>query len=349
MWIAVIVLLLGFLLSSCDRGEPVTPDEKPDTTSHNFTWQVERLGDGGSSAFYDVAIVNDTLAYAVGEVYQRDSTGAVDPIMYNVARWNGRHWSTQRLYYRYPSINPVHSIIAFHADDIWFGIGSMIHWDGVRYVEVEIPISIFPSIAKRMWGNSPADLYVVGNKGLMVHFDGSRWSPVPSGTTLPIQDIWGNRSASTGETEILAVAGDPYDSYDRRILKISGTNVTTLSDSGIAYTLKGTWFSATGEYWVVGDGIYHKARSLNAPRWEGGPNTITPYLTNAIRGTAANDLFVVGALGELLHFNGSTWVSYRDQTGVTTGQYYSVAFRGNLVVAVGYESSHAIVTIGRRQ
>jgi hypothetical protein len=88
---------------------------------------------------------------------------------------------------------------------------------------------------------------------------------------------------------------------------------------------------------------------LNGPRWEGGPNIITSYLTNAIRGTAANDVFVVGALGELLHFNGSTWMSYRDQTGVTTGQYYAVAVKGDLVVAVGYESSRAIAAIGRRK
>lgn len=42
-----------------------------DTTSHDFTWQIYTLGDGtGSSCLYDVAIINDTLAYAVGEIYQ---------------------------------------------------------------------------------------------------------------------------------------------------------------------------------------------------------------------------------------------------------------------------------------
>ena len=41
-----------------------------DTTSHAFTWQSFTFGDGGGSCtLYDVAIINDTLAYAVGEIY----------------------------------------------------------------------------------------------------------------------------------------------------------------------------------------------------------------------------------------------------------------------------------------
>jgi len=44
--------------------------ETMDTTSHDFSWQIYTLGDGtGSSCLYDVAIINDTLAYAVGEIY----------------------------------------------------------------------------------------------------------------------------------------------------------------------------------------------------------------------------------------------------------------------------------------
>ncbi|MDL1891482.1 hypothetical protein FBQ87_01125, partial [Sphingobacteriales bacterium CHB3] len=38
-----------------------------DTTSHNFTWQIDTLGDGNASTLNDIAIINDTLAYAVGE------------------------------------------------------------------------------------------------------------------------------------------------------------------------------------------------------------------------------------------------------------------------------------------
>jgi hypothetical protein len=39
-----------------------------DTTSHDFTWETTTLGDGNSSVLFDVAIINDTLAYAVDAV-----------------------------------------------------------------------------------------------------------------------------------------------------------------------------------------------------------------------------------------------------------------------------------------
>jgi hypothetical protein len=331
MWIAVIVLLLGFLLSSCDRGEPVTPDEKPDTTSYNFTWQVERLGVGSSSVLEDVAIVNDTLFLAVGELYLNDSTGEFDPKRYNYAAWDGRAWSVRRLPYDYqgrPFVHPIKCVFSLGPNDIWFGGNGLSRWNGATFVEMPIAASVCgASWIRKIWAASGQDVYIVGDDGAIAHFDGIRWEKLSSGITLPMRDIWGSHDAKTGETEVQAVAGEPYVSSDRKILKISGTGVTSISDSGIAYALTGTWFSPNVDYWVVGDGIYHKTGSLNAPRWEGVHNRITPYFTNAIRGTAANDLFVVGALGELLYFNGSTWVSYRDQTGVTMGPYYSVAFK----------------------
>src|SRR5437867_933439 len=40
-----------------------------DTTSHSFQFFRDTLGDGSSSVLNDVAIINDTLAYAVGEIY----------------------------------------------------------------------------------------------------------------------------------------------------------------------------------------------------------------------------------------------------------------------------------------
>ena len=62
-----------------------------DTTSNNFIWQTFTFGDpgAGSSNLNDVVIVNDTLAYAVGEIYLNDSTGQPDPNAYNLIKWNG--------------------------------------------------------------------------------------------------------------------------------------------------------------------------------------------------------------------------------------------------------------------
>ncbi|MBI3006249.1 MAG: hypothetical protein HYY49_12660, partial [Ignavibacteriales bacterium] len=67
----VVSLFFAFLFSPSCKDVGVIPpeDNSPDTTSHNFTWTIDTVGDGNSSVLYDVAIINDTLAYAVGEIY----------------------------------------------------------------------------------------------------------------------------------------------------------------------------------------------------------------------------------------------------------------------------------------
>ncbi len=125
--------------------------------------------------------------------------------------------------------------------------------------------------------------------------------------------------------------------------------MSVVSDSGLPTSLSGLWFQPYGRSYIVGDGIYDAAVVNSSPVWRGSVNVITTYYTFAVRGNSVNDLFVVGSYGEVLHFNGSTWKSFREQTQLSYGSYTSVAVRGNLVIAVGYEGNRAVVARGRRQ
>jgi len=73
----ILFVLISFCALTCKKN-PVTPQPPLDTTSHNFTWTLQRLGGASGSVLYDVAIINDTLTYAVGEMYLNDSTGQID-------------------------------------------------------------------------------------------------------------------------------------------------------------------------------------------------------------------------------------------------------------------------------
>ena len=42
-----------------------------------------------------------------------------------------------------------------------------------------------------VFGTGPDDVYACGNKGAMFHFDGSEWSFVDMGSSVPITSIWG--------------------------------------------------------------------------------------------------------------------------------------------------------------
>ncbi len=350
MFLFLISVLLN--LGSChESAPPQLPDEIVDTTSHDFVWERLMLGDGGSSILYDVAIISDTLAYAVGEVYLRDNFGDLDPDAFNLVRWDGITWTPMRIQFYsicgQPSRSsfPAAAVFAFGATDIWIAMNGdqIARWDGVRQTSTMcLPVSF--SVA-RLWGESPTSVYAVGDAGNILHFDGSTWQELSSGSLLDFKDIYGARDARTGSTEILAVAGNPYVSLARTIVRINGTTVTAVSDSGIDNALKGVWFLPGDDYYVVGGGVYEKD-SIEMVRWI--QRYVSTKFTGCIRGAARNDVFIAGDFGEVLHYSGRTWKSYLPQTAISTGLYYSIAARGDMVIAVGVDGARGVILMGRR-
>jgi hypothetical protein len=135
----LIASILLLLLPGCKHATEPSGPSRVDTTSHNFTWTTYTLGGASSSSFSDVAIINDTLIYATGEVYQYDSTGQLDPYPYCIAQWNGVEWKLRRLY----DVENVKQLLPemrglnfVGPDDIWLTSGSVFHWDGVSDTEV---------------------------------------------------------------------------------------------------------------------------------------------------------------------------------------------------------------------
>jgi hypothetical protein len=95
----------------------------------------------------------------------------------------------------------------------------------------------------------------------------------------------------------------------------------------------------------VGDGVWEKHPTLNSHSWNS--HILTSYTVDAVRGNALNDIFICGAYGEMLHYNGVSWKSYISQTGID-GAYLGLAVSGNTVIAVGEEPPQAIILMGRR-
>ena len=98
---------------------------------------------------------------------------------------------------------------------------------------------------------------------------------------------------------------------------------------------------------MIGNGIYEK-KSLSDTLWKDNGFDITHYATTGIRGNGINDVFVAGAFGEVLHFNGVTWKSYINETDWFNGSYGGIVVKDNLVITVGYEGAQAKIMIGYR-
>jgi hypothetical protein len=324
-----------------------------DTSSHSFVFEIDTLGDGSSSVLLDVAIIDENNIWAVGEIYLRDSSGQVDPMAYNLARWDASQWGLDRIDFPVCDINgneigttphPVYAIAAIAPTNIWLTDGgNIVRWDGWSFSRSCLTPGLIDGALLKLWGESSSNLFGVGRGGTIIHFDGMSWKKLESGTKLDFYDVFGSINSTTGELEVFAVAAQQFVSFDKLIVKIDGSTVAPVSDSNIPNSIHGLWFKPGRWYYTVGSGMYTKREiSANTP-WEWIHAGVTQYYTYAIRGNDLNDVVVCGAFGEFLHFNGVSWESYRTLTSITDGAFYEVAVKNNLVVAVGYESPRAIV------
>ncbi len=320
-----------------------------DTTSHNFTFEIDTLGDGNSSVLYDVAIINDTLAYAVGEIYLKDSVGNFEIEPYNIVKWNGREWKLEKVYWHAGGVQgtaPRRAIFAFSPDDIW--IEGPAHWNGIEWIEYNFT-GFTDGRINKIWGTSSSNLYMVGDNGTIVHFNGSTWTKIESGTTIHIKDIWGSKNQKTNKFKIIALASQGFElPSGRKLFVVNNLDVSEVSNAGLPLNLHGCWFISGHGYYTTGGKLYYTHSLNNQQNWQNIPFGITNYYLESIRGNEINDISIVGDFGEFLHFNGTTWKSYRVQTTLNYGVYYSVTVRGNLAIAVGENVARGIIALGRR-
>lgn len=319
-----------------------------DTTSHNWTWQVDTLGIG-DSYLYDVAIINDTLAYAVGEIHIKDSSGKYDTRAYNVARWNGKKWELQRVTVRdYGSgagYYPLYAVYAFNQNDVWFASDAdLIQWDGNQFASKAFFMTSIPFTGqvRKMWGTSANNIYCVGKGGAIYHYTGSSWQKIESGTTVTLNDIWGGSNKWIGNNVVLIAAGEKYTSSETKILKLINQKIDSIPWQSQIRTRQSIWFGKERGLYSCGSGVFRYVNGV----WKHF-SEIPAIYTNLIRGNASNDLVVVGDFGIVGHFNGVTWKEY-DELKLPNGNYESVSMKGNLIITAGWYGGRGYLAVGKR-
>ncbi len=136
-----------------------------------------------------------------------------------------------------------------------------------------------------VWGVDAGDAYAVGEFGAILHFDGSKWTPmsgVPTGERL--NGIWG-----TGDADIFAV-GD-----FGTILHYDGQSWTA-QDSGVAGNLTSVWGFNGQDVYAVGFGgrILH----YDGSSWIAEASPTTANLSDV--SGAGNNVWAVGDAGVIL-------------------------------------------------
>ncbi len=289
--LAVSVVVSVMLFSFARWHTPTGPVNGSDTTSHGFSWKAFTMGaEVDASMLSDVAIINDTLAYAVGAIYLRDSTtGRIDPQPYNLVRWNGHGWTFRKLSTGgFPP--PIKSIFAFNAHDIWFG--PWFHWNGQSFQEIRCDPMFNGVCINAMWGDDSGAIFAVGTSGFVARRNAAGvWTKLSSGTTLDIDDIWGAVDPTTRKDRILAVASNPEENNGKMLLNINGNTITRVTeDSLLPWNINSVWFISQKKYFVVGNGIYDKTELSDNTPWHMYPaGKFYKYYCQSVRGQALNE------------------------------------------------------------
>lgn len=146
-------------------------------------------------------------------------------------------------------------------------------------------------------GTGLNDLYAVGQGGLMAHFDGTNWSVQDAGTELQINAVW-----ASSPTDVFAGARGSL------VLHSDGTGAWTEQTNPFTGRVLSLWGFGPRDVFASGvgeiahyDGTTWTAMSL--------PQSVVDdeRFLYALWGSDNDDMWAVGEAGVILHYDGSTW------------------------------------------
>ena len=330
-----------------------------DTTSHNFTWQTFTFGEHQHSVLYDVAVIDENNIWAVGEIYMNDSLGYPDPNAYNAIHWNGSEWELKKIAVTYngnETIAPLKGIFVLQTGEIIFSSGLPYlpqgnSWKLYHLRDMGVLDQNDGSV-ERIWGTSMNNLYFLGYKGTIVHYQNGIWTKIESGLSIDFWGIWGNSDVST-----IWACGYTDDYANSALIRIKDGVVEKIFEGLSNSQNNGYYVGPMSGVWSDNN---YRVFLMN---WEGvylQQNNNQLFLEKEIAGfsdvglgidgTLHNNLFVCGQrlIG---HWNGYTYKEYPELI-LQQRTFKSVKTNANTVCAVGrdYNSpiySNAVIVLGK--
>lgn len=322
-----------------------------DTTSHNFTWEIDSIG-FQISYFNDVAIVNEDNIWVVGYIEVPDSNAVSGHATYNGAHWDGNEWELLGLHTNAAVLNSIHY---FNENDIW-ALGSYpIHWDGTEWTLYHLTnMGIMPAgISGEMWGSSPNDVYFVGAHGSIVHYDGSSFNVLENDRDVRMVEVKG-----TPDGEYVFVAGHNRGyPLATQALQIHNGIVKELYFADYLEPINDEDYGWITSVSVCGDTAYFVTLGgLWKYNYRDESSKLIKELDNYgyrdLHVQAPNDIFTVGGGFDHVHFNGISW-EYNDSFyDLYDFSNKGASFKDNIIVKVGFYnyggSGGAIIVRGIR-
>ncbi len=303
-----------------------------DTTSHNFTWRIDTIGTY-LSYFNDVAIFDENIIYAVGEINTDSGT-------YNLAIWNGNKWNLQDIDLK----QPVNGIFNFSMNNIWAASGVLHFWNGNIWTKYHLwnmnVLNDSDGSLTSIWGNTISNIYFTGNLGTIVHYDGSSFQKMESGTDIRLRRISGNDRGNvfiTGyELNGEGIALEISDGLVKEIFYSSGLPNIPQKNYGRFLSL---WCGDHNVYFITTSGLLKVDLKTRKEILSIEYEKTYPFASHDIEGQAENDIIIISNRGKVVHWNGKSWSlqneiyeQYPDHILTVNGADYN----SETVVFVGY-------------
>jgi hypothetical protein len=150
---------------------------------------------------FPVPLLNWVHGTSASDVF----VGGLDGTMLH---FDGSSWTAQET----PVTAPVWGIWAVAPDDVWAvggnnlfaGTPFVLHYGGAQWSLAPIPVLQRPGVYAffKVWGSGPNDVYIVGQNGAILHWDGESFTEEGAGISQDLIGIWG-----TGPDDITVVGG----------------------------------------------------------------------------------------------------------------------------------------------
>jgi hypothetical protein len=234
------------------------------------------------------------------------------------------------------------AVVALGPRDVWAGGASMFHYDGQGWTEV--PVRTGDAGVKSLWTTAGGEVWALATP-VVVHLTGNAWAPVPglftqsafvngaSGTGP--RDIWvaesdqahhfdGDRWTHypTGRGVQAAVAATPDDAwvggYQGQLFHYEGQTLARFSQGQLFKNTRVVATAGAADLLVTGEALLHHT----AGGWERAAQIPVPV---GLVATGNRDVWGFSASGELLHWDGQSWLSLGNQLPSGAGGFIKFA------------------------
>lgn len=180
-------------------------------------------------------------------------------------------------------------------DDVWavggdgvFGMEPFVlRYDGVSWSRASLPAIVRPGVAAffKVWGANADDIYMVGQNGIIMHWNGTAFTEIGIGISRDLIGIWG-----TGPDDITVVGGRGNAEYAH----FDGTTWTRAPTSSLV-GLNGVWTRRSDVAHVVG--VLGTVLRIDPRTLEILGQDLVPTILemHAVFGDESGQLFAVGA------------------------------------------------------